>query len=118
MVLGHGPVVTAAGLLLDDGPLCVPCDGDVTVVAPPVLARALARAWADQAPWSGGVPDVRRAGSLDEAAGSGGTLLVVESTGEVWARRAGRAGERMPVVPVLPARTSAGAPAGTTAEGR
>jgi len=109
VVLGHGPVRTAEGLLLDDGPLCVPCDEQVTVVAPPVVARAWARAWADQAPWSGGAPRVRRAGSLAEAAGSGGTLVVVESTGTAWARRAGSPGERVPLVPVFPGERDRGA---------
>lgn len=103
VVLGHGPVVTATGVELDDGPVCVPRDVPITVVAPPVVAASLERAWRDQAPWSGGTPVVTRAGSVGGAVEHGGVLVVVESTGRCWARRADRPGERVPFVPVLPA---------------
>ncbi|WP_460511011.1 hypothetical protein [Frigoribacterium salinisoli] len=106
-MLGTGPVTAPDGSPVD-GPLCVPVSVPVVLVAPPVTGRALVRSWCAQEAVAGSAPQVAHVGSLARARPLLSTrdalLVVVEGTGECWARRPHRPGERVPFVPWLVAR--------------
>jgi len=104
LVLGTGPVAAPDGSSAD-GPLCVPVSVPVVLVAPPVTGRALVRSWGAQEAVAGSAPQVAHVGSLARAralpCAGDALLVVVEGTGECWARRPHRPGERVSFVPWL-----------------
>lgn len=104
LVLGRGLVTAPDGSPVE-GPLCVPVSVPVVLVAPPVTGRALVRSWCAQEAVAGSAPRVAHVGSLARArvllSARDSLLVVVEGTGECWARRPHHPGERVPFAPWL-----------------